>query len=424
MKRNSFLVFVSLLFLFVFIINSVPISVEGESLYVSSTDVFSDVKPGSWFKNSVDYVYSNGLMNGTSAKKFEPNTKMSRAMLVTVLWRYEGSPSNYSNNFNDIPAGTWYTDAVCWAGENGIVTGVAAGLFDPNGNITREQLVTIMYRYTQYMGCNDSASTRVNVFPDGSKVSDWAKKGMEWAIAESIISGTKDLKGTTILAPRDNATRAEVATVLMRYCSNGLYIHYWDEGRVNSEPTCTEKGEVVYVCMDCGIEKHVALSALGHIKTQRTVTKNPTCTTEGVASFYCTRCEKWNDEPIAKSDHKWNAATCTSPKTCSVCGKTSGSALGHQYQAATCTKPKTCKVCGATTGSALGHDWKNHVCSRCKAKEPAKVQKYILNPNSMVFHEQNCPSVKRMNPENKVEMTATRDEITALGYKPCKNCNP
>ena len=120
---------------------------------VSSADVFKDVKNDSWFKPSVDYVYNHGLMNGTSATKFEPDTKMSRAMLVTVLWRYEGSPLGYVNIFRDIPEGEWYTDAVSWARENGIAAGVSATLFDPDGNVTREQLTTFMYRYTQYMGC-------------------------------------------------------------------------------------------------------------------------------------------------------------------------------------------------------------------------------------------------------------------------------
>ena len=331
---------------------------------VSSADVFRDVKTDSWFKASVDYVYNTGLMKGTSGTKFEPETKMSRAMLVTVLWRYEGSPEGFANNFKDVPADTWYTDAVCWAGENGIVSGVANRVFDPEGDITREQLTTIVYRYTQYMGCDVSAAKSVSGFPDGASVSDWAIKGMEWAIAEGIITGTKNLKGKTVLAPADNATRAEVATVLMRYCSNERYIHEWDEGTKVSDPTCTEKGEIVYKCADCDAEKHVAISALGHVKTQESVTKTATCTENGNLHFYCTRCEKWCDEAIDKVPHSWTAATCTTPKTCSVCHKTSGSALGHSWQAATCTTPKKCSRCGETSGNVLGHT-DTPVCTRC-----------------------------------------------------------
>ena len=144
------------------IICGASVSATGD---VSSADIFKDVKNDSWFKPSVDYVYNHGLMNGTSATKFEPDTKMSRAMLVTVLWRYEGSPLGYVNKFKDIPEGEWYTDAVSWARENGIAAGVSATLFDPDGNVTREQLTTFMYRYTQYMGCDVSAAES---FPDAA----------------------------------------------------------------------------------------------------------------------------------------------------------------------------------------------------------------------------------------------------------------
>ncbi|MBR3416861.1 MAG: S-layer homology domain-containing protein [Clostridia bacterium] len=372
MKKRILGFVLALVMVFPVIINGALVSA------VSSVEVFKDVKADSWFKASVDYVYNNGLMNGTSATRFEPDTKMSRAMLVTVLWRYEGSPSGYANNFKDIPSGTWYTDAVSWAGENGIVTGVAVGKFDPDGDITREQLTTIMYRYTQYMGCDVSASSSVSKFPDGSSVSSWAKKGMEWAIAEGIITGTKDIRGKTILAPFDNATRAEVATVLMRYCSNDLYIHSWDEGRKVSDPTCTEKGEIVYTCTDCYVEKHVAISALGHIKTQSSVTSQPTCISEGTRTFYCTRCNEWWTEPIPKADHTWKAATCTAPKTCSVCGKTSGSALGHNWKNATCTTPQTCTRCGATSGNALGHT-DTPTCTRCGRNNRAAIISALMN---------------------------------------------
>ncbi len=321
---------------------------------VSSADVFSDVKNDSWFKASVDYVYNHGLMNGTSATKFEPDTKMSRAMLVTVLWRREGSPVGYVNSFKDIPAGQWFTDAVSWARESGIASGVSATLFDPDGNVTREQLTTFMYRYTQYMGVDVSASASTSKFPDGSKVSDWAAGGMQWAIAVGVISGTKDAWGKTILAPGDNATRAEVATVLMRYCSNARFTHVWDGGTRVSDPTCTARGEIVYKCSDCGVEKHVMLSALGHVKTNQSTAKAATCTENGTLSFYCTRCGQWLTEPIEKLGHVWQAATCTSPKTCSRCGATDGNALGH-------TDTPKCNRCGRNNRAAIISNLRNDV---------------------------------------------------------------
>ncbi|MBQ1502919.1 MAG: S-layer homology domain-containing protein [Clostridia bacterium] len=336
------------------IICGASVSATGD---VSSADIFKDVKNDSWFKPSVDYVYNHGLMNGTSATKFEPDTKMSRAMLVTVLWRYEGSPMGYANGFRDIPAGEWYTDAVSWARENGIAAGVSATLFDPDGNVTREQLTTFMYRYTQYMGCDVSAAQSASKFPDGSKVSDWAKQGMEWSIAVGVISGTKDAWGKTVLAPGDNATRAEVATVLMRYCSNPLFIHAWDEGTKISEPTCTERGETVYKCADCGIEKRVAVSPLGHAKTNQSTAKAATCTENGTLSFYCTRCGQWLTEPIEKLGHTWKAATCTAPKTCSRCGATDGAALGH-------TDTPKCSRCGRNNRAVLISCLRNDIVNK------------------------------------------------------------
>ncbi|MBR7032237.1 MAG: S-layer homology domain-containing protein [Clostridia bacterium] len=217
MKKRTIGLFLALCTAFSSFIAGVTANAERD---ISSADVFVDVKADSWFRESVDYVYNNGLMKGTSKTKFAPNVRMSRSMLVTVLWRYEGSPSGYANSFKDIPENTWYTDAVSWAGENGVVSGVAKGIFDPEGDITREQVTTIMYRYNQYIGFDVSAEENVSEFPDAGEVSDWAKDGMNWAISDGIINGKKDSSGTKILAPGDNVTRAEVAAILTRYCSN------------------------------------------------------------------------------------------------------------------------------------------------------------------------------------------------------------
>ena len=366
---------ISIFLALLFIASALAVDVGAE---VSSSDVFEDVKDKHWFKKSVDYVLNNGLMNGMTDTTFAPNTNMSRGMLVTVLWRYEGSPSGFANNFKDIPAKKYYTNAVCWAGENGIVNGVADRVFDPDGDITREQLVTIMYRYTEYIGSNTSGSAELSSFSDASKVSKWATAAMKWAVAEGIISGTTDGHGGTILDPKGKATRAQVATVLMRYCSNSLYVHNWDAGEKVSDPTCTEKGEIVYRCLDCEAVKRVAISALGHIKTQETVTKNPTCTEKGNTHFYCTRCGQWADEPIDELGHSWKNATCTAPKTCTRCGVTSGKALGHKYGSGKVTKEPTCTATGTKTYTctrcghhhdetikAKGHKTDAPKCSRC-----------------------------------------------------------
>ncbi len=373
-----------------------------------ASEIFTDVKENSWFRNAVNYVVAHELMNGTSKTLFEPNSNMTRAMLVTVLWRYEGSPTGFKNNFDDVPAGKWYTDAVAWAGENEIVTGVAEGKFDPGGNITREQLATIFHRYTTYIGSYDGVLGSLSKFTDKDKVSKWADTGMKWAYQNQIISGITDKNtGKTYLDPRGNATRAQVATVLMRYCSNMKFIHSWSAGQKISDPTCTAKGQIRYYCNDCGAVKTTAISALGHKKTNEKVTKEPTCTEKGSKTYYCTRCSKTVTESIAPKGHKWSDATCTAPKTCSRCGITSGSALGHKYgnptvKAATCTesgkKTYICTRCGHhhyETIKALGHKYgdptvkdatctkegtKTYICTRCGhhhyEKIPAKGHKW------------------------------------------------
>ena len=142
---------------------------------------------------------------------------MTRAMLVTVLWRYEGKPMGYQNTFVDVNAksGSWYIDAVAWAAANNIVGGIGDGKFDPEGKITREQMATILFRYANWKGIDTSKRGDLNAFPDGGKVAGWAKEAMQWTVAEKIIGGS-DGK----LLPQGSATRAQVATILMRFIEN------------------------------------------------------------------------------------------------------------------------------------------------------------------------------------------------------------
>ena len=173
---------------------------------------FSDVSEKAWYYEAVEYAVENGLMNGVGGGKFDPEGTMTRAMLVTVLWRYEGEPAEGENSFTDVPNGTWYTEAVAWAAANGIVGGVGNGKFDPNGIITREQMATILFRYAQKRGFDTSKRGDLSVFPDSGKVSSWAKDAMRWAVAEQIINGSDGY-----LLPQGNATRAQVAALLMRF---------------------------------------------------------------------------------------------------------------------------------------------------------------------------------------------------------------
>ena len=178
---------------------------------------FTDVNTSYWYHSCIDYAVSHELFGGTSATTFEPDAPMTRAMLVTVLWRYEGQPKGYSSTFSDVNAkdGGWYADAVAWAAANGVVNGVGNNRFDPNGKITREQMAAILYRYAEKKGLDTSKRGNISAFPDAGSVSAYASDAIRWAVGEQIINGS-DGK----LLPQGNATRAQVAAILMRFAEN------------------------------------------------------------------------------------------------------------------------------------------------------------------------------------------------------------
>ena len=174
---------------------------------------FADVNTGLWYHEGIDYVLTKGLMEGVSANSFAPNTVTSRAMVVTVLYRMAGSPAVSSENpFKDVASGAWYHDAVIWGYTNGIVKGVSADEFDPNSSVSREQLAAFLYRYAEFTGKSVSAKDDLSSFADAGNVSAWALDSVKWAVAEGLIQGTG-----TGLEPKGSATRAQFATMLMRY---------------------------------------------------------------------------------------------------------------------------------------------------------------------------------------------------------------
>ena len=177
---------------------------------------FIDVHPGDWFYDPVCFVYENGLMTGTSATTFEPNTSLSRAMLVAVLHRLEGSPQASGGDFTDVADGDWYAQAVNWAASVGVVNGFDDGTFQPNAAITREQMAAILRNYAAYKGLDVSASGSLSTFTDAASVSDWAKESVEWAVGSGLIGGYED----STLRPQGTTTRAEVASVLQRALGN------------------------------------------------------------------------------------------------------------------------------------------------------------------------------------------------------------
>ena len=184
---------------------------------VSPADRYTDVDKAAWYYEAVEYALEKGLFVGTSDTTFSPNTAMSRAMLVTVLWRMEGEPAvTAANAFTDVVGNAWYAKPVLWANANNIVSGYGGGLFGPNDNITREQMAAVLNRYAGFKGIDVSAADSLAAYTDAGDVSDWALASLKWAVGEKLITGMT----TTTLVPQGNATRAQVAAILMRYIEN------------------------------------------------------------------------------------------------------------------------------------------------------------------------------------------------------------
>lgn len=183
----------------------------------NDTSAFSDVKTSAWYHEDVQYVSENGLMKGTGENLFSPDATTTRGMIVTILYRLEGEPSpTGACPFQDVASGKYYEKAITWAAENGIVSGFSADTFGPDQNITREQMAAILYRYATYKKYDVSTAGDLSKFPDADKVSSYAVDAMKWANAAGLINGSNDGK----LYPAGNATRAQVAAILTRFCKN------------------------------------------------------------------------------------------------------------------------------------------------------------------------------------------------------------
>ena len=179
---------------------------------------FTDVSTSDWFYDDVAFVYENGLFSGTDSRSFSPNASMTRAMLVTVLYRLEGEPTvTGRSSFTDVRSGAYYEKAVIWAAANGIVTGTDSTSFSPDAKVTREQLAAILYRYAQYRKLDTDASAKLNSFTDADSVSAYASEAFGWAVSEGLINGASGK-----LMPKGDATRAQVAAILHRFVKNVL----------------------------------------------------------------------------------------------------------------------------------------------------------------------------------------------------------
>jgi len=188
----------------------------GHTCYVKNMGI-TDVPDKSWYHEAVDYVLGEGMMKGTSATTFEPNGIVTRAQFAQILYNMEGNPAIKSKNvFTDVKEGKWYYNAVIWAYENGITSGTSKTTFTPDGQISRQEMATLLYRYAKYKGYKVLNTETLSAYPDKDSVGKYYVDSMKWAVANGIITG-KSANGTTTLSPDAKATRSEVATIFMRF---------------------------------------------------------------------------------------------------------------------------------------------------------------------------------------------------------------
>lgn len=220
MKKTSIVILaVSLLICTsLMLVSAAPINdvANDEESLQEQTVVFSDVKKSNWFYEDVKYVQENNLMTGTGESEFSPSSATTRGMIVTILWRVEGKPEISGKDFEDVSSDAWYSKAVAWASSNQIVSGYSETTFGPNDTATREQLATIMYRYASYKKCDLSKKAELNKYEDKDDISYYAVESIKWANANGIISGTSE----TIISPKDDVQRCQVAAILKRFCEN------------------------------------------------------------------------------------------------------------------------------------------------------------------------------------------------------------
>lgn len=232
---------------------------------------FTDVSASHWAHDDITYVYENDLMNGTDGSLFSPESTTTRAQVVTVLYRLAGQPAaDWANPFWDVPASAWFHDAVTWAWENDITGGVSSTHFGAGNAVTREQLATFLYRYAQDQGYDTSARADLSGYSDAGLVSSYATEALSWANATGLIIGTT----ATTLSPKGSATRAQVATILSRFCQDvipGGYVSPAHMIRNLEDSTLSKKDTLVAmaeVLLDDGFAPAFVAGILGNIMVE------------------------------------------------------------------------------------------------------------------------------------------------------------
>ena len=218
---------------------------QGTALAAESASPFKDVNASDWFYDAVQYVYENDLMSGTGDEKFSPDEVATRGMVVTILYNMEGKPEVSNSPFTDVPANEWYAAPIAWASANGIVSGYGDGKFGPNDPVSREQMATILYQYSQHKQYDLAAQGSVFAFSDGDQASRYALTPLSWAIGKGIISGV----GSNLLDPDGNTERSHMAAAMKSFCEK-VVSNLGEKTLFNIDPS-----EVVSITLSNGDSK-------------------------------------------------------------------------------------------------------------------------------------------------------------------------
>ena len=294
--KNQFKRVLALLLAVVMILGVMP------SVFAANVGPFKDVQDNAWYAPYVKAVYENGLMQGVSTTKFNPEGTSTRAQVATVLYRIAGQPPvGGPATFTDLTA-DWYANPVAWAQEKGIVNGLSATKFGPNENVTREQLVVMIHRYFG----TPAGTGDLSAFPDADKVSGYAKNAFAWAIGAGIINGSNGK-----LNPQGQATRAQFAKIIWLSIPEPCE-HVWDEGVVTKEPTCVASGIKTFTCTICGETEKEPIAATGEHTYKEEITLAPTCGSYGIKTLTCTACGSKVEESIDPTgEHTYVDGICT-----------------------------------------------------------------------------------------------------------------
>lgn len=352
-------------------------SASGYTVTLEGTLPFTDVKDSYWFADAAQFCYVNGVINGMDKYTFAPSGSLTRAQFVMMLANLEEADiSEYkTDKFYDVSEGHWYYNAVCWAYEQGIISGVTPSMFSPNTYVTREALARMMTLYMKSKGREVEVSDNcLKKFKDRGSVSDWAVDGMKYIVSAGLISGITENK----LSPQGKVTRAQAARIFMLYM---LTASCTETGHTYTEASCTQSP----VCTGCGIKNGLPsghrvsaeFTCISDYKSECAVCKELVSSTSVPHDYTpancgkpetCKLCSATRSKPVG--EHSWQSATCTAPKTCKVCNNTEGKALGHSWKAANCITPKTCKRCSLTEGDPLStngqHTWWAATCTNPK----------------------------------------------------------